>query len=208
VVALLFVVRIDCGQRNARSPYKGVPAVITASELIPNLATVTGFPEATVRGHYRKLSEAGLLPLSRGSTVEKLNTRHTVMLLLSLLVDVPAKDAAAWARAYYALADEDGNKIGDALVNILNSFRSVNDTATLAFKSRVEIDCSAPRACIISECTEGSIETLFGIRDKQWSDVQVRRSMTISGKVLFDLAIGIHFNRWDQNDSATKEHAE
>ena len=95
-----------------------------------------------------------------------------------------------------ALTDENGNKIGDVIVNILNSFRSVNDMAKLAYKSRIEFDCSAPRVCIISECTDGSIETLYGIRDRQWSDVAVRRSMTISGRVLFDLAMGVHFNRW------------
>jgi hypothetical protein len=176
--------------------------VIAASELLPNLASVTGFPEATVKGVYRRLNEAGILPVSHGATVKKLNCHHVTMLLLALLADMPIKDAAASACAYYALANEDGNKIGDVLVNKLNSFRSVNDFAKLSYKSRVEIDCSAPRACIISETTEGTIETLFGIRDKQWSDVRVRRSMTISGKVLFDLAMGVHFNRWNIKETA------
>jgi hypothetical protein len=119
------------------------------------------------------------------------------MLLLALLADVQIKDAANTACAYYSLADEYGNKIGDVLVNILNSFRSFNDTVALAYKSRVEVDCNAPRVCIISETAEGSIETLYGLRDKQWSDVRVRRSMTISGKVLFELAMGVNLNRWD-----------
>ena len=174
----------------------------TASELIPNLAAVTGFPEATVRGVYRRLHEAGRLPVSHGATVKKLNCQHVTMLLLALLADMPVKDAAASAATYYSLVDEDGNKIGNVLANILNSFRSVSDFAKLSFKSRVEIDCSAPRVCIIAETTEGSIETLFGIRDKQWSDVRVRRSMTISGKVLFDLAMGVHFNRWNIEEIA------
>lgn len=171
--------------------------MITASELIPNLATVTGFPEATVRGVYRRHNEAGIVPVSHGASVKKLDCRHVTMLLLALLADMPIKDAAASACAYYALEDENGNKVGDVLTNKLNSFRSVNDFAKLSYKSRIEIDCTAPRACIISETAEGTIETLFGIRDKQWSDVRVRRSMTISGKVLFEIAMGLHFNRWN-----------
>ena len=175
--------------------------MIAASELLPNLATVTGFPEATVKGVYRRLNEAGILPVSHGATVKKLNCRHVTMLLLALLADMPIKDAAASACAYYSLVDEDDNKLGDVFVNKLNSFRSVNDFAKLSFKSRVEVDCSAPRACIITETTEGSLETLFGNRDKQWSDVRVRRSITISGKVLFDLAMGVHFNHWDSKET-------
>jgi hypothetical protein len=171
--------------------------LISASDLIPNLSKLTGLPEPTVRVFSRKLIEANILPLSRGSTIAKLNNRDVVMLLLSLLADVPAKNAAAAACAYYGLTDEHGNKIGDVLVNILNSFRSVNDVAKLAIKSRIEVDCFAPRVCIINETTEGALETLFGIRDRQWTDVRVRRSMTVSGKVLFDLAMGVNFNIWD-----------
>lgn len=169
---------------------------MTASELIQNLPALTGLPTAKVSGHYRKLIEAGCLPISRGSTIEKLTTYHAVMLLLALLADVPPKNAAAAACAYYSLADENGNKVGDVLTNMIDSFRWINDSAKVAIRSRVDVDCFAPRVCIISECTEGSLETLYGIRDKQWSDVRVRRSMTISGKVLFDLAMGIHFGRW------------
>jgi hypothetical protein len=71
-------------------------------------------------------------------------------------------------------------------------------------KSRFELDCNTPRVCAISECSDGSnVETLYGVQANQWSDVRVRRSMTISGKVLFDIAMGIHFNRWPVE--ATKE---
>ena len=180
--------------------------MIAASDLIHYLPGLTGIPDATVRGVYRKLNEAGILPVSRGAKVEKLNTRHAAMLILGLMVDVPAKDAAATARAYYGLTDENGNKIGDVLANMLDSFRTVNNIARLALKSRVEVDCDSPRVCIVSETAEGVIETLFGIRDKPWSDIRIRRSMTVSGKVLLELAIGVHFNRWpDATAETTKD---
>jgi hypothetical protein len=177
--------------------------VIAASDLIRNLPGKTGLTESTVRGIYRKLNETGLLPSSQGAAIAKLNTRHAVLLLLALLADVPAKDASAAACAYYALADEHGNTIGDVLTNMLDSFRSVNPAASLAYKSRVELDCNTPRVRIVSECDDGSnIETLYGLHTKPWSDVRVRRSMTVSGKVLFDLAIGVHFNRWEITENA------
>lgn len=176
--------------------------MITASELILHLPKVTGLPESTVRSVYRRLNEAGILPVSRGQKIEKLNTHHDVMLLLALLADMPVKDSAATALSYYQLENENGEKIGDTLVNILNSFRSVNDAAGLAYKCRIEVDCSAPRVCIIYETTEGSLEVLYGLRDKQWSDVRLRRSTTISGKVLYDIAMGVHFNRWPHDAAA------
>ena len=170
--------------------------MIAASELIYHLPRLTGLTEATVRGVYRRLNEAGILPVSHGAKIKKLNNYHVVILILALLVDAPVKDSATAACAYYSLVDENGNKVGDVLANILDSFRSVNDTAGLAYKSRVEVDCDTPRVSITSECNEGNAETLYGLRSKPWSDIRVRRSMTISGKVLFELAMGVHFNRW------------
>jgi hypothetical protein len=178
------------------NPTQGVPAVIAASELIYNLPKLTGLTKATVRGVYRRLNETGIFPVSHGAKIEKLNSYHVAMLLLALLVDVPVKDSAPAACAYYSLVDENGNKIGDALVNILDSFKSPNAVASLAYKSRIEVDCNSPRVCVVSDTTEGTVETLYGLRTKQWTDIRVRRSMTISGKVLFELAKGVHFNRW------------
>ncbi|MEH2505605.1 hypothetical protein V1290_004416 [Bradyrhizobium sp. AZCC 1578] len=172
--------------------------MVAASDLVPNLARITGLPLSTVIGVKRRLVETGIWPSSRGATVPKLNTRHTVMMLLALLTDVPAKDAASAACAYYALMDPTGrNGLGDVLVNMINSFKSASDTAALAYKSRIEVDCDRPRACLSIETIEGQCETLFGIQSAPWSDIRVRRSMTISGKCLFDLACGLHFNRWE-----------
>jgi hypothetical protein len=172
--------------------------MVAASDLVPNLARITGLPESTVQGVKRRLVETDIWPSSRGATVPQLNTRHAAIMLLALLADVPAKDAASAASSYYALMDPTGtNSLGDVLVNMIDSFRSVNDTAALSFKSRIEVDCDIPRARLSSETTEGQCETLFGVQSAPWSDIRVRRSMTISGKCLFDLACGLHFNRWE-----------
>jgi hypothetical protein len=176
--------------------------VIAASDLIRNLPSITGLPESTVRGHYRKLNEAGVLPASHGATIARLNSRHVVMLLLALLADVHAKDAVRTACVYHDLEDGDGNKFGDVLTNMLDSFRSLNEVSPLVYKSRIEFDCNTPRVCVTSECNDGSIVTLYGSQSKPWLDVRVRRSMTISGKVLFDLAMGVHFNRWEITENA------
>lgn len=171
--------------------------MVAASYLVPRLAAVTGLPEATVNGVQRRLTESGLWPSRRGSFVPKLATRHVVMILLGVMADVHAKDAASAATSYYALADQDGNELGDALCRIIDSFKSVNDISALAYKSRLEIDCGQPRACISIQNNEGSqTEVLFGVQAAQWADIRVRRSMSISGKCLFDLGCGLHFNRW------------
>jgi hypothetical protein len=120
-------------------------------------------------------------------------------MLLALLADVPAKDAAATANAYYSLTDPDGNKLGDTLVRIIDVFKNREPVpfAQVAYKSRLEVDCGRPRACLNLTCTDGNAETLYGVQRAQWEDLVVRRSMTISGKCLFDLACGLHFDRWD-----------
>lgn len=170
--------------------------MLRASDLVPRLAAITGLPAATINGVQRRLTETGIWPARRGSFVPKLGTRHAVMILLGVLAGVHAKDAASAATAYYSLADPDGNTLGDSLCNIIDSFKSVNDVSGLAYKSRLEIDCGQPRACISMKTNEGQTEVLYGVQAEQWADITVRRSMTVSGKVLFDLGCGLHFRRW------------
>lgn len=171
----------------------------TANETTLGVAAVTGVPHATIRQIHRRLVETAAWPSARGAYVPVLTTYHLVLLLFAYLADVPNKDCVSAAYSYFALTDENGNKLGDVLVSILDSFKSANGVAALALQSRLEVDCGQPRACIISNTLEGSVETLYGLSSKQWDDVTVRRSMTISGKVLFDLAMGLHFNRWNED---------
>jgi hypothetical protein len=176
--------------------------MVAASDLVQHLARITGIPISTAIGIKRRFVETGIWPSSRGAHVPGLNTHHVVMMLLALLADVPAKDAASAATSYFALADADGYRLGEALANIIDSFKSVNDVSAIAYKSRVTVDCDRPRVCISFETTEGQFERLFGVQAAQWSDIRVRRSMTISGKCLFDLACGLHFNRWEPSNVA------
>lgn len=175
--------------------------MIAASDLVPHLARITGFPLPTITGVKRRFIETGVWPCSRGATVPHLTAQHVVLMLLALLADVPAKDAASAASSYYALTDSTGsNSLGGTLVNIIDSFKSVNDASALALRSRVEVDCIKPRALISSATIDGQSELLFGIQTAPWDDARVRRSMTISGKVLFDIACGLHFNRWHPDE--------
>jgi hypothetical protein len=176
--------------------------MIPASELVPRVAGITGLPYSTVYSVKRRFVETGIWPSSRGAHVPDLNTRHVVLMLLALLADVPAKDASTTALHYYSLVDADGDKLGDVLVKLIDAFKdTTSDLAKVGFKSRLEVDCGRPRACLNLHCTDGNEEILYGVQRAQWEDLIVRRSMTISGRCLFHLARGTHFNRWPEDEN-------
>lgn len=170
----------------------------TASRVVAGVAMITKIPLPTLISIQRRFVEEGLFPASRGPNVPELSTKHVALYLLGILTDTKAKDCAATARAYYSLKNEDGVKLGDFIVNVLESFKDApNSTlAQIAYKSRIEVDCTIPRANFSSNCTDGHAETLFGILTEQWNDVSIRRSMTISGRSLFYIGCGLHLNDW------------
>lgn len=170
----------------------------TAKELMEGTTVVTGLPPANVQAAKRRLIEAGIWESSTGSHVPEMNTYSLVMLLLALLADVPGKDMASAACSYYGMVNEEGDCLGDALTRFIDSFKNGSIVAPLAYKSRLEVDCGFPRACLSIETTDGQLELIFGRQAKKWSDEKVRRSMTISGKCLFDLAFGLHLNQWPE----------
>jgi hypothetical protein len=172
--------------------------MVTATDIAFHIPSIIGVAPATVQGFKRRLLESGLWPPPSGRAVAKLSTAHVSYLVLAILADRPAKDSAAAAVSYFNLTDPHGNKLGDALTNIIDSFKSVNDVSALTYKSRLEVDCRRPRACLSMKTDAGQNEVLYGVQAEQWSDTRVRRSMTISGKCLFDLACGLHFNRWPE----------
>jgi hypothetical protein len=188
-----------CNERTALTTDEGRAVMIPASELVPRVADITGLPYSTVYGVKRRFVETGIWPSSRDAHVPDLTVRQVVLMLLVLLADVPAKDAAATANAYYALKNEDGEKLGDCLVRIIDGFKTNSPLAQIAYKSRLELDCGRPRACLNLQCTDGHEEILFGVQRAQWEDLIVRRSMTISGKCLYDLATGLHYGRWPED---------
>lgn len=88
------------------------------------------------------------------------------------------------------------------LVNIIDAFKdTTSQLAQVAYKGRLEVDCGRPRACLNLSCTDGHEEILYGVQRAQWEDLVLRRSITISGKCLYDLACGLHFNRWNEDEA-------
>lgn len=171
----------------------------SASDISIHVPHVTGIPKSTIFGVKRRFVETGMWPSSRGASIPNLDTEHVVLMLLALLADVPAKDASSTATSYFNLCDANGHRLGDTLVRMIDSFKDVRDLPPLAqvtYKSRLEVDCGYPRACLSMHCTDGQEEILYGVQIEQWQDLNVRRSMTISGKTLFKIAMGVHHNRW------------
>lgn len=172
----------------------------TATDMVAYAATITKIPFSTVAAVKRRFGETGLWPTARGPNIPDLNTKNVAHLILGLLADTKAKDVSAAACAYYGLRNADDHHLGDVLCDLLDSFKNLTEispVAKIAFKSRLEVDCNSPRACLNLHCTDGNSEDLFGIQSKQWDDIAVRRSMTISGRSLFKFGVGIHHNRWD-----------
>lgn len=174
--------------------------MISAAELVTRVAQITGLPYSTVYSIKRRFVESGIWPSARGAHVPSLEPKHLALLLLALLADVPHKDASNTATDYWALRDSNGNYLGEVLTDMIESFKTIkgepSQRAAMALKSLIELDCGKPRACITIECNDGALQTLYGTHSAQWQDVRVRRSMTLSGKVLFDLSCGLYFNRW------------
>jgi hypothetical protein len=162
-----------------------------ASDISIHVASITGIPHSTVFGVKRRFIETGIWPSARGSNIPDLDTKDVVHLIFALLADVHAKDAASAAVDYFNLTDSHGQKLGDTVVGIIDTFRSgkISPLANVAYRSTLEVDCLNPRACLSMDCgMDGHEEILFGAQAAQWKDAQVRRSMTISGKCLFDIA--------------------
>ena len=177
----------------------------TATDMVAHAAAITKIPLSTIVAVKRRFGETGLWPTARGPNIPDLSTKNVAHLILGLLADTKAKDVSAAACSYYSLCNSSGQKLGDILCRLLDSFKDVDEiskVAAFAFKSRLELDCDSPRACLTHHCTDGNTEELFGILSKQWDDIAVRKSMTISGRSLFQFSCGIHHNFWPVGDSA------
>ncbi|WP_445216197.1 hypothetical protein ACKWRH_28310 [Bradyrhizobium sp. Pa8] len=168
----------------------------TAKELMEGTALVTGLALPNVQAAKRRLIEAGIWESATGSHIPVMNTYSLVMLLFALLADVPGKDMLSAACSYYGLVNDEGDSLGEVLTRLIDSFKGPNAVSAMAYRSRLEVDCNYPRALLSLETRDGQLELIFGPQSKKWTDAKVRRSMTISGKCLFDLAIGLHYNRW------------
>jgi hypothetical protein len=171
----------------------------TATDMVSHAAAITKIPFSTIAAVKRRFGETGLWPTARGPNIPDLSTKNVAHLILGLLADTKAKDVAGAACSYYSLMNSSGQRLGDILCQMLDSFKDLEEispVAAFAFKSRLEIDCDSPRACLTHHCTDGNTEQLFGILSKQWDDIAVRKSMTISGRSLFQFSCGIHHDHW------------
>ncbi|WFU23155.1 hypothetical protein QA649_34505 [Bradyrhizobium sp. CB1717] len=175
-------------------------AKATAKEIYEGVARATNTPLATVQQLKRRLVETRAWPSSRGAHVPKLDVDDLVLILLALLSGAEFRDCVAAARRYWGLRDAHGQKLGDVLVRAVNSFHpNLQDLpfAVLAYKAVVTIDTNVQRATITYQSNGGSFDAVFGGPSPAWQDVRVRRSQSISGKRLFDLAAIIFKDRWD-----------
>src|SRR5437764_15390314 len=131
----------------------------TATDMVAHAAAITKIPLSTIVAVKRRFGETGLWPTARGPNIPDLTTKNVAHLILGLLADTKAKDVAGAACAYYSLHNSRGQELGDILCRLLDSFKDIQDpspVAAFAFKSRLELDCDSPRACLTHHCTDGN----------------------------------------------------
>jgi hypothetical protein len=168
----------------------------TAKETMQLVAARTGLSFGHVRNIGRRLIEAEAWPASNGSTIPQLEPKHIVYLLIALLADVEAKDAASVAKHYYNLpltgddkADGTATTAGEMIEQMFSSFLARTNLlfSKWAFKSRIEVyGTSTPAVCIITPCTDGTMTLTYS--DADWPESTVRRSAIISGELLSVIA--------------------
>lgn len=170
----------------------------TAKQVVAGAATITKIPLSTLTAIQRRFTETGIWPAARGPNVPELSTRNVVHFILGFLADTKGREVADAACRYYKLKNADGEMLGDFLVRVLDSYEDPANSplAQIIYKSRLVVDCTSPRACLAMEHTDGISDLLFGNQKAQWDDTAVRRSMTIAGRSIFYLGLGLHQNDW------------
>lgn len=174
----------------------------TASQMMRIVADRTDLPFGNVRNVARRLIESGIWPAGYGSTVPELSTKHIALLLLALLSGCKAKNAPALAARYYNLVDDSGSKIGDELSGMIDCFRSLDSKdeqrvtyQRLVYHSEFEVGCTQPYVRWRVDCVDGDpVQTIYipeEDKEKKWGQPFVHRSMTLPGKVIFDIAADV-----------------
>ncbi|WFU84368.1 hypothetical protein QA645_16990 [Bradyrhizobium sp. CIAT3101] len=174
----------------------------TAPELLKSFPAITGFRASTVNAVYRTEREDGLIPKCEGSSHADVDSTHATLLLLGCVADVPAHNAAKAAQLYYDLRDKDGNRAGDAIAAMLDSFdpRGIEghlSDAVNSYNAYVVVDLERPRISIVRE-RAGRLptETVFGVKAAKSREEGVSTTKRISGKVLFELAAFMNTDHW------------
>jgi len=177
----------------------------TATELIPHIVRKTKQPEPTVKAVRENLAQGDILPLShsRGKNPEQYGSEHLASWLIGLGLDVPHRAIAKETRKYLDLPAANGTTTaGQALASIIESFKLSTPrdrlVAETACKMRVVVDVGdVPRITVTAAVGEQLVQSVFGPQGPQWADENVRKSFTISGRVIHDLAVGLHHGIWD-----------
>jgi hypothetical protein len=190
-----------------------------ASEILPHWESITGLSENTARAVTRKLTEDEILPRSRGGKAQALlgpKDVATIMIGSCIAVDAPIRDISKLTPIYCALRSPNGDRLVDVVASWIETFGSAKDSfdrkdasndnlvAMLALRSRIQIDIGFPSASITTETKDGQLEITFGPQDQPSTFVRAVKSVTISGKILFRLAMGLYF---DQRPADTAEAA-
>lgn len=184
---------------------KGILAMKTATELIPHIVKKTNVADATVKAVREHLAQGDILPLShgRGKNPERHGSEHLAAWLIGLCLDVPHRAVAKETRRYLGLLAANGTTTaGHALASFIESFKLSKPqdklTAEVACKARVTLDLGdAPRITIVVASGGQLIQSVFGPQGPQWADGNFKKSVTISGKVIHDLSVGLHHGIWD-----------
>jgi hypothetical protein len=189
-------------KRRALFSSKGSIAVTVAAPiLLKALPGITGIPASTVNSVYRTQREDGLIPKCQGKNIAELDSSHAVLLLLGCIADVPAHNAAKAAKIYDGLRDSERYCAGDVIAQMLDSFNPTkNDDlqfAAFAYRAYVVVDLESPRITVGRECTDGTFEQVFGVKEPKSFETRVSTSERISGKVLFELSALLNKDYWD-----------
>lgn len=184
----------------------------TAPELLKSFAAIAGIRASTVNAVYRTEREDGLIPKCEGSSPAEVDSTHAVLLLLGSVANVPAHNAAKAARLYYDLRDAEGNRAGDAIAAMLDSFdpRGIEgrvQNAIGSYNAYVVVDLETPRVSIVRErAGQPSTENVFGVKAARSREKGVSTTKHISGKVLFELAAFMNKNHWAEREARAAEH--
>jgi hypothetical protein len=181
--------------------------MLPAHDLLPHIEPITGLDKNRTYAVYRALVESEMLPKSRGPNCrEKIGSEHLSFLLIGNCTDVPIRYVPQTAKQYYDLHGSNGATAGHALASIIESFKLKSDldkvAAEAACKMRFVIDIGgAPRITLSFAAGEQIIQSVFGPQGPQWADENVRKSVALSGRVIHDLAVGLHHGIWDNHTS-------
>jgi hypothetical protein len=154
----------------------------------------------------------GTYPKSGGrNRRENFDVKGVTRFVFGVACGATIKQVSNMSGIYCALQDDKGNRLDDVIVKWIESVKPGMLAArngernyhtavcSLMLNSRVEIDQDFPRVKIVVELDDGTTkETTFGpIKECDSTMIGARNVAIISGRVLYRLAVGFHFNTWD-----------